>query len=456
MLYYRFPLFFAVGTICVGLTCGNGWAIALDSQKLESIAQTVDNADTGNKAATPIEGLDYESLMQAGHAANKNRDYLTALAYFQKALALRPDDFSARQAVRNVTSYAFDNYMQAGYAADRNRDYQTALENFQKAQQIRPNSFYAQQAARNVTNYLATSAEPNNNTQTSKSQNDLNFSLLLLGLVASIGVAVGVLFLLLKKPNLPEEDTATKELEKTGEFPQSLSSRVENNSEELKPDKAIANSKLPPIQADAPMEVTNNQDTAKDNLASNPSTASEGSNLDRLASIGQQTEDESFLVPSSASISKLDLVSELIQDLQRGDRATRRQSIWELAQKADSRAMKPLVELMVDANSQEQSLILEAMTQIVSRTLKPMNQALMLSLENENSQVRQNAIRDLTTIYELMAQVTRRLARAVEDSDTEVQETAKWAIKQLDKMAPVPWEEKTAAENKANAADVLS
>jgi tetratricopeptide (TPR) repeat protein len=453
MLYYRFPLFFAVGTICVSLTYGNGLAIALESQKLESIVQTVDNVDTSNKATNPTEGLDYESLMQAGYTADKNRDYLTALAHFQKALALRPDDSSAQQAVRNVTSYAFDNYMQAGYTADRNRDYQTALENFQKAQQIRPDSFYAQQAANNITNYLATSVEPNKSDRTSRSQNDLNFSLMLLGLVASIGVAIGVLFLLLKKPNLPEENTATKEHKQAGESLQPIPSRLENNSKELKPDTAIANSELPPRKADAPMEKINNKDTARDNLPPKPSTASKGLNLDRLAPIGQQTEEESFLIPPSTSISKLDIVPELIQDLQRGDRATRHKSIWELAQKADSRAMKPLVELMVDANSQEQSLILEAMTQIVSRTLKPMNQAFMLSLENKNSQVRQNAIRDLTTVYELMSQVTRRLTRAVEDSDAEVQETAKWALKQLEQMAPVSWERETAEQNTSNASD---
>lgn len=418
MLYYRFPLFFAVGTICVSLTYGDGFATALEPPKLESIVQVVDTVDTGNKATNPTEDLDYESLMQAGYAADRNRDYLTALAHFQKALALRPDDFSAQQAVRNVTSYGFDRYMQAGYAADRNRDYQTALENFQKAQQIRPDSFYAQQAANNITNYLKASAEPNKseNEPTNESKNNLNFSLMLLGLLTSIGVAIGVLFLLLKKPNLPEQNTATKEFKQTEESPQLSSSGINNNSEKLKPDKAMVNSELSPLKADASIE-------------------------------------ESFLVSPSASISKLDIVSELIQDLQQGDRATRHKSIWELAQKADSRAMKPLVELMVDANSQEQSLILEAMTQIVSRTLKPMNQAFMLSLDNENSQVRQNAIRDLTTVYELMLQVTRRLAKAVEDSDTEVQETAKWALKQLDRMAPVSWEKETAEQNTSNASD---
>jgi tetratricopeptide (TPR) repeat protein len=443
MFYYRFPLFFTVSTICIGLTYGNGFTSALESQKLEPIAQTVDNVDTNNQIANPTKELDYESLMQAGYAASQNRDYFTALAHFRQALTVRPDDFFAQQAIRNITSYAFDNYMQAGYTADRNRDYQTALENFQKAQKIRPDSFYAQQAARNVTNYLAANTEQkeSENEQTSSSANNFNFSWMLLGLVASIGVAIGVLFLLFKKPD-SEENSTTKKLNQTEE-----SSQIENNLEKHQPEIKTNNSQP------RSTKTTNNKDTFKDNFSSQPVTVSEELNLDKLTPIEQQPETESFLVPPSASISKLDIVAELIRDLQQGDRSTRHKSIWELAQKADSRAMKPLIELMVDANSQEQSLILEAMTQIVSRTLKPMNQAFMISLENENSQVRQNAIRDLTTVYELMSQVTRRLARAVEDSDAEVQETAKWALKQLDGMAPISWERETAEQNTTNASD---
>ncbi len=83
------------------------------------------------------------------------------------------------------------------------------------------------------------------------------------------------------------------------------------------------------------------------------------------------------------------------------------------------------------------------MTQIASRTLKPMNKALSLSLEDDNSQVRQNAIRDLTRVYELMSQVTQRLSVAVEDSDEEVQQTAKWALKQLNQMPHIPWQNNT-------------
>ena len=164
------------------------------------------------------------------------------------------------------------------------------------------------------------------------------------------------------------------------------------------------------------------------------------SNGNHLQPLDRSTFKESYFVSSSSSqVSKLDIIPELIGNLQHSDRAFRRKTIWELAQRSDSRAMKPLVELMVKVDSQERSLILEAMTQIASRTLKPMNKALSLSLEDDNSQVRQNAIRDLTRVYELMSQVTQRLSEAVEDSDEEVQQTAKWALKQLNQMPKVKW-----------------
>jgi HEAT repeat protein len=102
--------------------------------------------------------------------------------------------------------------------------------------------------------------------------------------------------------------------------------------------------------------------------------------------------------------------------------------------------MKPLVELMIEADSQERSLILEALSQIAARALKPLNKAIAISLEDRNSQVRKNAIRDLTRVYELMSQVTTRLAQAAGDPDEEVQETAKWALQQLNQMPHISQE----------------
>jgi hypothetical protein len=147
--------------------------------------------------------------------------------------------------------------------------------------------------------------------------------------------------------------------------------------------------------------------------------------------------DESLLpVQTTTRLPNPDVVEQLIEDLRVTDPKQRRKAIWQLAQKSDSRAMKPLVDLMIDTDSQERSLILEALSQISSRTLKPMNQALAISLQDKNPQVRKNAIRDLTRIYDMMSQISQLLCHAIDDGDTEVQETAKWALTQLNMQMP--------------------
>jgi Tfp pilus assembly protein PilF len=47
----------------------------------------------------------FVELMRAGYAATQQRDYTTALTYFQQALQLRPNNPYARRAVSNVQSY---------------------------------------------------------------------------------------------------------------------------------------------------------------------------------------------------------------------------------------------------------------------------------------------------------------------------------------------------------------
>ena len=150
--------------------------------------------------------------------------------------------------------------------------------------------------------------------------------------------------------------------------------------------------------------------------------------------------ESALSVQPTTRLPNQDQVETLMNELQETDPKKRRQAIWELAQKADSRAMNSLVDLMIDTDSQERSLILEALSQISSRTLKPMNQALAISLQDKNPQVRKNAIRDLTRIYELMSQISQMLCHAIDDTDQEVQETAKWAINQLNTQMPPPLE----------------
>ncbi|TVQ51905.1 MAG: hypothetical protein EA366_14700 [Spirulina sp. DLM2.Bin59] len=146
----------------------------------------------------------------------------------------------------------------------------------------------------------------------------------------------------------------------------------------------------------------------------------------------------SSLPISSPSLPKADVVEELIRDLQTSDSEKRRKVIWSLAQRADSRAVQPLVNLLLESDSQQQGLVLEALSQIAIRTLKPMNRALALSLQDDNAQVRKNAIRDLTRIYELIAQLSQLIYCATDDPDPDVQATAKWALNQLGQIRNPP------------------
>jgi Putative peptidoglycan binding domain/HEAT repeats len=139
-------------------------------------------------------------------------------------------------------------------------------------------------------------------------------------------------------------------------------------------------------------------------------------------------------VENTARLAKLNIVDELIKDLHSADSTKRRKAIWDLGQQGDSRAIQPLVDLMIDADSQQRSLILAALSEISTRSLKPINRALAISLQDESPQVRQNAIRDLTRVYDMMAQMSQMLSHAVEDPDAEVRATAKYALAQMKKM----------------------
>ncbi|MEH1838740.1 MAG: peptidoglycan-binding protein [Nostoc sp.] len=149
-----------------------------------------------------------------------------------------------------------------------------------------------------------------------------------------------------------------------------------------------------------------------------------------------------LLLPEKTSrLAKLNIVDELIQDLRSSDPTKRRKAIWDLGQQGDSRAIQHLVDLMIDADSQESSLILAALAEIGIRTLKPMNRGLAISLQDESPQVRQNAIRDLTRVYDMMGQMSQMLHHALEDPDAEVQATARYALTQMNRMRGLPEEQ---------------
>jgi len=143
-------------------------------------------------------------------------------------------------------------------------------------------------------------------------------------------------------------------------------------------------------------------------------------------------------VEQPTRLAKVSIVDELIQDLHSPDPKKRRKAIWDLGQQGDSRAMQPLMDLLIDSDSQQRSLILAALSEIGTRTLKPMNRALAVSLQDESAEVRQNAIRDLTRIYDMMAQMSQMLCHALQDPNTEVQETARYALSQMNRIRPLP------------------
>lgn len=150
---------------------------------------------------------------------------------------------------------------------------------------------------------------------------------------------------------------------------------------------------------------------------------------------------ELFSSDTTTHLAKVNIVDELINDLDHPDPIQRRKAIWDLGQQGDSRAIQPLVELMTHTDSQQRSLILAALTEIGARTLKPMNHALAVSLQDESPQVRQNAIRDLTRVYDSMAQISQMLSHAVQDPDAEVQATARYALSQMNRIRALPPQE---------------
>jgi HEAT repeat protein len=131
--------------------------------------------------------------------------------------------------------------------------------------------------------------------------------------------------------------------------------------------------------------------------------------------------------------SQTEIVRQLTLELDHTDPNVRRKAIWELGQQGNSDAILPLIDLMATSDSHQRCLILAAVSEIGIRILKPMNRALIVSMQDENADVRKNAIREITRIYDLVAQVNRHLRFAVNDVDAEVRKTAQWALQRIDR-----------------------
>jgi hypothetical protein len=287
---------------------------------------------------------------------------------------------------QTATAADYDRYMDEGYRATERQDYKKALDSFKKAIQERSGDRYARQAAQNAQAYL--------------DRNNQLWLLLALASVAVLGAGSAFFFFLRLRRRPP----------------------VSHSSAEQEAPPAVTESHL--LEEAAP--VKNHQEAE----------VKEAQSLVEIAPPSAAAAEPSLAIQSIVRLPNLDQVETLIQDLDNPDPKKRRQAIWELAQKSDSRSMKPLVDLMIDTDSQERSLILEALSQISTRTLKPMNQALTISLQDKNPQVRKNAIRDLTRIYDVMSQISQMLCHAIDDGDSEVKETAKWALNQINLQMP--------------------
>lgn len=161
-------------------------------------------------------------------------------------------------------------------------------------------------------------------------------------------------------------------------------------------------------------------------------------NLPQRSELGNHGNQNDLTVSETTRLSRVDIVNELIHDLHSPDSTKRRKAIWELGQRGDSRAVQPLVDLLMDSDSQQRSLILAAVSEIGIRTLKPMNRALLMSVQDDSSEVRKNAIRDVTRVFDLVTQMSQLLQYATSDEDQEVQETAEWALAQLNRIRSIP------------------
>lgn len=141
--------------------------------------------------------------------------------------------------------------------------------------------------------------------------------------------------------------------------------------------------------------------------------------------------------PEVARLPTVNIVGTLVGELSSADATVRRRAIWELGQRGNSTAIQPLVNSLMEADSQEKSLIFAALAEIGNRSLQPMQHALALGLQDASPEVRKNAIRDLSRLYDVVGQIRPLLVHATQDPDPEVKATAQWALGQWNGLPPL-------------------
>ncbi len=176
----------------------------------------------------------------------------------------------------------------------------------------------------------------------------------------------------------------------------------------------------------------------------------------RAAAIALITPTAAIGLARQTRLPQVGAVENLLKEIQNPDPVKRRKAIWDLGQWGDTRAVQPLVDLMIEADSKQRSLILSALSEIGTRTIKPMSRALAISLQDDNVDVRKNAIRDLTRIYDLVAQVSQMVQKcALDDPEVEVRETAAWALKQLNRIRPASLDHNLALSGSVSSPESL-
>ncbi len=149
------------------ITLGVATALTLTLAGQATTAQAQTSPAVPTTELTPQQ--EYNEYMRLGYAAQQEGDFMDAANFFRSALYAVPRDREATIAYWNARSelqandqtsdlsdraVAYEANMEAGYDATDDGDYETALGHFEDALELRPRDYYAAQAMRNVSTYL--------------------------------------------------------------------------------------------------------------------------------------------------------------------------------------------------------------------------------------------------------------------------------------------------------------
>ena len=156
MTLKKLAVYSLVPALSILLAAGARAELSVDAERL--IAQ----ADVDG---TYIPETAYDEYMRLGFESAQDGDYAIAANYFRYALFAVPNDQEATTAYWNARAQLqtgelsgkaqlYNDNMEAGYDATEEEDYRVAIGYFQTALNLRPGDYYATQAMRNVQTYL--------------------------------------------------------------------------------------------------------------------------------------------------------------------------------------------------------------------------------------------------------------------------------------------------------------